>query len=221
MWHLTSRVGFCRCHLLASVRGGWWVIAHEAQSWENSRWPTMRADSWDVNIAPSCCHHVVTCKDLLSTELLKSIQGMTIFNGGYLEHLIVMLVNMVGRHVSPCSVLLWHWIRGNTLCCCCCLFPQQTQSVLRVVKPERSVWMMSVCVCVWLSCFSPAGTDPSRVTWSSRANWIPRLGSGRVSEWTLRLDTSDGKQHNTPTTSASSLSSDVMKSHTFYIIRWI
>lgn len=72
-------------------------------------------------------------------------------------------------------------LQGKTHCCC--LFPQQTQSVLRVVKPEHSVHV-SVCVCVWLSCFSTDSEvwheevepirsfDTEGVCTSERALWL-------------------------------------------------
>lgn len=46
-WHLASRVGLCRRHLLPSVRGELWVIVRRLRA-KISCWPKMRADSWEV-----------------------------------------------------------------------------------------------------------------------------------------------------------------------------
>lgn len=99
------------------------------------------------------------------------------------------------------------------------VFPQQLQSFLRVVKPECNVCLITycTCVCVWVTQLSPhhrTGTDSDVTgsTWTNQITWggVGVFQSAR-SDWTW--GPLEYKQHNKPTMSVSSQSSDVIKSY--------
>lgn len=98
------------------------------------------------------------------------------------------------------------------------VFPQQLQSFLRVVKPECNVCLITYCTCVCVS-DSAVSTPPDRnrfrltgSTWTSQITWggVGVFQSAR-SDWTW--GPLEYKQHNKPTMSVSSQSSDVIKSY--------
>lgn len=98
------------------------------------------------------------------------------------------------------------------------VFPQQLQSFLRVVKPECNVCLITYCACVCVS-DSAVSTPPDRnrfrltgSTWTNQITWdgVGVFQSAR-SDWTW--GPLEYKQHNKPTMSVSSQSSDVIKSY--------
>ncbi len=99
-----------------------------------------------------------------------------------------LVILTCGQMSHDLKWILFSWFRGKTRCAAVC--SHNKQSVLTVVKLERSVCMITVCVCV---CVCDSAVSPLReliqrcdTKQSSQSDHLTRGGvlQSKASDWT-------------------------------------